>query len=103
MKTIIISTLLVVLGSVGCDKIVRVEPGTTFEAVRTRSCYYTGFCYDCRMNYRGHYHCGFTLSSSCQGHQQVKAMITPETVYYKSGDIGHRENVVYTSELEQCH
>lgn len=85
MRTLLV--LVVLLFSVGCETDAERSREHDDPIVQRQSvsCTYPGYCYDCGLDFKGKFSCGFGYSNSCSGRQQADVQITTWYIGYASG------------------
>jgi len=87
MYRILFALAVILLTSLGCDKVVGEKFLPTYTETREVSCTYgPSFCCGFGMDMMSHeykYSCGFKMS--CDGKQQARVKINPKEVTYESG------------------
>lgn len=97
----IVPILLAALTLSACDEETSREVYKSYTETRDISCTYSGFCYDCGIDWDGDYSCGFRYTS-CDGHQSATVRVTPFETFHKSGKVRQHEDILILTRTGPC-
>jgi hypothetical protein len=92
--------LLLLIGALGCDRVVSSTQSASYVDTRTVSCTHTSYCFSC-VGFGGT-GCGFKLSPACPGRQAASVRVTPERVVYESGAEQTGERIDVLERIGTC-